>query len=100
MVPDQIVRYFINPRSCDVMVSTVGKICYNYEHGKTANANVYSHEIGLRDSMYVPLVIGGGSGILTPKILEYCKTTDIVPTLVKLLGKEPHSSVKGKSLAE
>jgi hypothetical protein len=50
--------------------------------------------------MYVPLVIGGGHGILTPKTLEYCKTTDIVPTLEKLLGKTPHESVKGKSLLE
>ncbi len=100
MMPDQLVRYFINPRSCDIMVSTVGSICYNYEHGKTANDHVYAHDIGLRESMYVPLVIGGGKDIIQPKILEYCKTTDIVPTLVKLLGKEPHFSVKGTSLVD
>ena len=100
MMPDQLVRYFINPRSCDIMVSTVATVCYNYEHGKTTNDHVYSHDVGLRDSMYVPLVIGGGHGILTPKTLEYCKTTDIVPTLVELLGKKPHESVRGKSLLE
>ncbi|MBN2156633.1 MAG: alkaline phosphatase family protein [Candidatus Lokiarchaeota archaeon] len=98
MIPDQLMRYFINPRSCDIMVSTVGTVCYNYEHGETKNDHVYSHDIGLRESMHVPLVIGGSETLLTPRKLEYCKTTDIVPTLVKLLGKEPHPSVKGKSL--
>jgi hypothetical protein len=82
------------------MVSTVGSVCYNYEHGITANDHLYSHDIGLRDSMYVPLVIGGGTGILKPKTLDYCKTTDIVPTLVTVLGKKPHESVKGKSLVD
>jgi hypothetical protein len=100
MMPDQLVRYFINPRSCDIMVSTVGTICYNYEHGKTANDHVYAHDIGTRNSMYVPLVIGGGNGILTPQVLEYCKTTDIVPTLVSILGKKPHPSVRGRNLLE
>jgi len=100
MMPDQLVRYFINPRSCDIMVSTEGAVCYNYEHGETKNDHLYSHDIGLRDSMYVPLIIGGGVGIITPKKLKYCKTTDIVPTLVKLLGKEPHPSVRGRSLIE
>ena len=100
MMPDQLVRYFVNPRSCDIMVSTVGAICYNYEHGKTANDHVYAHDVGLRDSMYVPLVIGGGKGIITPKVLRYCKTTDIIPTLVSVLGKKPHPSVRGKNLLE
>lgn len=100
MIADQLVRYFINPRSCDIMVSTLATVCYNYEHGETKNDHVYSHDVGLRNCMYVPLVIGGGNDILTPKTLEYCKTTDIVPTLVKLLGKEPHPSVRGKSLLD
>ncbi|MHA1728754.1 MAG: alkaline phosphatase family protein [Promethearchaeota archaeon] len=99
MIVDQIIRYFKNPRSCDILVSTVGKICYNYEHGhgKTIGDGVFSHDVGLKCSMLVPLVIGGSSYIQSKKI-EYCKTTDIVPTLLDSLGITPHNSVVGKSL--
>ena len=58
---------------------------------------VLPHDIASRKSMFVPLIIGGSLEI--PKMeLEVCKTTDIVPTLLDLLGKEPHSSVLGESV--
>jgi arylsulfatase A-like enzyme len=97
MIIDQIPRYFKNPRSCDIVISTVGNYYFNYEHGKTTNSTYYSHDNGLRESMIVPFIIGG-----SPKIpqmeLTYCKTTDMVPTLLNLLGIKPHSSVIGKSV--
>ncbi|MHA2088355.1 MAG: alkaline phosphatase family protein, partial [Promethearchaeota archaeon] len=94
---DQLPRHFKNPRSCDIMVSTLGEYCYNYEHGKTTGTSHYTHDIANRSSMLVPLIIGGSLKI--PKMeLDYCKTTDIVPTLLDLLGEKPHSSVIGRSV--
>jgi len=79
------------------MVSTIGEYNFNYEHGNTLGTSLYTHDIALRSSMIVPFIIGGSQEI--PKLdLEYCKTTDIVPTLLDLLGKNPHSSVIGKSV--
>jgi hypothetical protein len=72
---DQIPRYFKNPRSCDIMIST----------------------IGLKKSMTVPFIIGGSPSIPSTE-LSYCKTTDMVPTLLDLLGEKPHFSVVGKSV--
>ncbi|MFX1431330.1 MAG: alkaline phosphatase family protein [Promethearchaeota archaeon] len=97
MIIDQIPRYFKNPRSCDIIVSTLGDYYFNYEHGKTTGISPYSHDNGLRDSMIVPFIIGGSPEI--PKLdLKYCKTTDMVPTLLTLLGIKPHSSVVGNSV--
>ncbi|MFX1363602.1 MAG: alkaline phosphatase family protein [Promethearchaeota archaeon] len=97
MIIDQIPRYFKNPRSCDIMISTLGEYNFNYEHGKTTGTSLYSHDNGLRESMIVPFIIGGSSNI--PEMeLAYCKTTDIVPTLLDLLGINPHSSVIGRSI--
>jgi hypothetical protein len=94
---DQLPRFFKNPRSCDIMVSTIGEYCFNYEHGNTLGTSLYTHDVALRSSMIVPFIIGGSLEI--PKMeLFYCKTTDIVPTLLDLLGKKPHSSVIGKSV--
>lgn len=97
MVVDQIPRYFKNPRSCDIVVSTLGNPVFNYEHGKTSGISPFSHDIGLRKSMIVPFIIGGSPEI-PPMKLNYCKTTDMVPTLIELLGIRPHSSVVGKSV--
>ncbi len=47
--------------------------------------------------MTVPLIIGGSSEIPLKEI-PCCKTTDIVPTMLKILGKKPHKSVIGTSL--
>lgn len=99
IIIDQIPRYFKNPRSCDIMVSTLGKFCFNYEHGKTKGTSLFSHDIALRESMIVPFIIGGSSEI-PPLGIPYCKTTDMVPTLLDLLGLKPHSSVIGKSILE
>ncbi len=97
MFIDQLPRYFKNPRSCDIMTSTCGEFGFNYEHGKTASSKTYSHDIAIKDSMTVPLIIGGSPEI--PKLkLDYCKTTDAVPTLLDLLGITPHKSVVGRSL--
>ncbi len=96
---DQLPRFFKNPRACDLMVSTIGEYNFNYEHGKTMGNSLYTHDIALKNSMTVPLIIGGAPEI--PKLhLPYCKTTDIVPTLLALLGLTPDSSVVGKSLFE
>jgi len=47
--------------------------------------------------MTVPFIIGGSPNI--PRLeLPYCKTTDMVPTLLNLLGEKPHYSVVGKSV--
>ncbi|MHA1764332.1 MAG: hypothetical protein ACTSYC_11355, partial [Promethearchaeota archaeon] len=97
MIIDQLPRTFKNPRSCDIMISTCGEYCFSYEHGKTMEPHVYSHDIALKQSMTVPLLIGGSPNI--PDLhIKYCKTTDIVPTLLHLLGEKPHQSVVGKSL--
>jgi len=94
---DQLPRYFKNPRSCDIMISTCGEFGFNYEHGKTKDSHPYSHDIAIKKSMTVPLIIGGSPEI--PKLqLDYCKTTDAVPTLLDLLGITPHKSVVGTSL--
>ncbi len=95
--PDLISRHFKNPRSSDIIISTDGSVVYNITHGKKKNNNKYSHDIGLRNSSIVPLIIGGSPEIPQKEIF-YCKSTDIVPTLLKMLGKKPHESVIGKSL--
>ncbi|MFX1418937.1 MAG: alkaline phosphatase family protein [Promethearchaeota archaeon] len=99
MVIDQIPRYFKNPRSCDILLSTLGDYDFNYEHGKTTSSSPYSHDNGLRESMIVPFIIGGSLEI--PSIeLSCCKTTDMVPSLLNLLGLKPDISVIGKSVLD
>ncbi|HEY0089955.1 MAG TPA: alkaline phosphatase family protein [Candidatus Lokiarchaeia archaeon] len=97
--PDLVVRHFKNPRSSDIIISTSGEVVYNYQQGKKEKKNefVYTHDLGLRDSMIVPLIVGGSKEI-PHKEINYCKITDIVPTLLNTLGKKPHKSVIGKSL--
>jgi len=97
MIVDQVPRYFKNPRSCDIIISTLGEYGFGYEHGETKADYPYSHDIGLKKSMTVPFIIGGSPNI--PKLnLSYCKTTDMVPTLLHILGEKPHYSVVGKSV--
>ncbi|MBY9011744.1 MAG: alkaline phosphatase family protein [Candidatus Lokiarchaeota archaeon] len=97
MIVDQVPRYLKNPRSCDIVTSTLGEYGFGYEHGETKASSPYSHDIGLKKSMTVPFIIGGSSNI--PKLdLLYCKTTDMVPTLLNLIGEKPHYSVVGKSV--
>jgi len=97
LYPDLIPRHFKNPRGSDIVISTEGNITYNIKHGKQKNHNLYLHDIGLRKSAVVPLIIGGSKEIPTIKA-PFCKVTDIVPTLLKMIGKKPHISVLGKSL--
>jgi len=97
LFPDLMVRHFKNPRSCDIMISTKGTVMYNIGHGKKKNDNIYAHDIGLRKSAIVPLIISGSPEIPI-KELPYCKTTDIVPSLLECLGRTPHKSVIGKNL--
>jgi len=95
--PDLIPRHFKNPRSSDIITSTCGDVLFNIGHNKKKNENLFSHDIGLRKSVIVPLIIGGSAEI--PKLeITYCATVDIVPTLLKTIGKTPHKSVVGKSL--
>ncbi|MEJ2248337.1 MAG: alkaline phosphatase family protein [Candidatus Lokiarchaeota archaeon] len=96
---DQLARYFKNPRSCDIMISTIGECGFGYEHGKTKSASPYSHDIALSKSMIVPFIIGGSDNIPLMN-LQYCKTVDMVPTLLDLLGDTPDLSVVGKSLTK
>lgn len=97
MFIDLLPRYFKNPRASDIVVSTCGEYGFGYEHGKTVATYPYTHDIALKTSMTVPLIIGGAPEIPCIK-LDYCKTTDIVPTLLDLLGIKPHWSVVGNSL--
>ena len=97
MYPDLIPRHFKNPRSSDIIISTKGKVIFNYQHGKKKTDYMYSHDIGLRKCSIVPLIIGGSQEI-PHKEIPYCKITDIVPTLLKMIGKKPHKSVIGESL--
>jgi len=97
MIVDQIPRYFKNPRSCDIMISTIGEYGIGYEHGKSVVNHLYSHDVGLKKSMTVPFIIGGSLSIPSTE-LSYCKTTDMVPTLLELIGEKPHFSVVGKSV--
>jgi len=95
--PDLLVRHFKNPRSSDIIVSTEGKISYNIRHGRKISNNHYLHDIGLRRCSVVPLIISGSDEIPQREI-ECCKITDIVPTLLDMLGKNPHKSVIGRNL--
>lgn len=97
LYPDLIPRHMKNPRSSDIIISTCGNVMYNINHGKVKNDHLYSHDIGRRKSSIVPLIIAGSPDV--PQIeIPFCKTTDIVPTLIKMLGKKLHPSVDGKSL--
>ncbi len=95
--PDLIPRHFKNPRSADVILSNNESIKFGIHHGKQKSKNLYDHDLGLRKCMAVPLIIGGSLEI-PKKQIKVCKITDIVPTLLKLIGKRPHKSVIGESL--
>ena len=97
LYPDLIPRHFKNPRSADIIVSTCGDVIYNINHGKKKYGTKYTHDIGLRTNSVVPLIIGGSKEIPINEI-NYCKTTDIVPTIVKMLGLNIHESIVGNSL--
>ncbi|UCC20171.1 MAG: alkaline phosphatase family protein [Promethearchaeota archaeon] len=95
--PDLIPRHFKNPRSADIIITNDESIKFGIHHGKQKSKNLYDHDIGFRSCMTVPIIIGGSSEIPQKKV-NVCKITDIVPTLLKLLGKKPHQSVIGECL--
>jgi len=97
MYPDLIPRHFKNPRSSDIIISTSGRVLFNYQHGKKSMQSLYTHDIGLRKCSIVPLIIACSNEIPAIEI-PFCKITDIVPTLLKMLGKKAHRSVIGESL--
>ncbi|MFX0000175.1 MAG: alkaline phosphatase family protein [Candidatus Hodarchaeota archaeon] len=97
MHPDLIPRHFKNPRSADIILSNDETIKFGIHHGKQKSKTLYDHDIGLRKCMTVPLIIGGSLEI-PQKQVKVCKITDIVPTLLSLIGKRPHDSVIGESL--
>ena len=97
MYPDMIPRSFKNPRGFDLILSNDSTVIFNIHHGRQKSKSIYDHDMGLRNCMVVPLIIGGSLEI-PHKHVPYCKITDIVPTLLKLIGKTPHKSVIGKSL--
>jgi hypothetical protein len=97
LYPDLIPRHFKNPRSSDLILSNDGSVVFNLKNGKGANKNINNHDRGIRECMNVPLIIGGSSDI-PPKHVPFCKTTDIVPTLLDMLGKKLHKSVVGQNL--
>jgi arylsulfatase A-like enzyme len=97
LYPDLLVRHFKNPRSADVIISTQGKRVYNITHGKQKEKRNWNHDIGLRESSVVPLIIGGSQDI-PKKEISYSSIVDIVPTLMDFLGKKSHKSVIGSSL--
>ncbi|MHA1232149.1 MAG: alkaline phosphatase family protein [Candidatus Helarchaeota archaeon] len=96
IIVDQITRLFKNKNSCDILCSTIGETIFNYEHGKTQNEHIYGHDICTYQGMTTPLLISGSN--IPNKKLEFSKSSDIVPTIVKLLNGDLASSVIGKSL--
>jgi predicted AlkP superfamily phosphohydrolase/phosphomutase len=95
--PDLIPRHFKNPRSADIILTNDESIKFGIHHGKQKSKNLYDHDIGLRTCMAVPLIIGGSLEI-PHKEIAFCKITDIIPTLLKILGKKPHKSIIGENL--
>ncbi len=96
MIVDQVARLFRNPNFCDIMISTLGEIMFNFEHGFTKNNHIYGHDIGLRSALTLPLIISGPD--IPSKELLYSKSTDIAPTILKLLGEPIPPQMVGKLL--
>lgn len=96
MIVDQVVRLFKNEKSCDILCSTLGDTIFHWEHGRTKKESLYGHDIASYKGMTTPLLISGGN--ISEGKIDYCKSADLVPTIVKLLNGNLASSVVGKSL--
>ncbi|MBD3228907.1 MAG: sulfatase-like hydrolase/transferase [Candidatus Lokiarchaeota archaeon] len=95
--PDQILRNFLNPNSCDLFASSMAEIVYNSVHGTVKkNFHVHAHDVALKCSMQVPLLIYHKD--FKEKNFKYSKTSDIVPTILTLLDKHIPRSLPGKSI--
>ncbi|MBD3214739.1 MAG: hypothetical protein GF311_19160 [Candidatus Lokiarchaeota archaeon] len=97
LYPDLLVRHFKNPRSADIILSTRGEVVYNIVHGKAKKKRLHNHDIGLRESSIIPLIISGSNEIPRRRV-EFCKITDILPTLLYLMGQKVDKSVIGNNL--
>lgn len=95
--PELVSRHFKNPRGGDIIISTKGNVVYRIIHGKPRKISPYGHDLGLRNCSIVPLLIGGAPEI-PHKEVKYCKTIDVVPTLLKTIQVKAHKSVMGQSL--
>ncbi len=95
--PELISRHFKNPRGGDIVISTKGSVVYNIAHGKQEDTSPYVHDLGLRNCSIVPLLIGGAKEIPHEEI-KFCKTVDIVPTLLNMIHIKPHESTMGHSV--
>ncbi|MHA1271043.1 MAG: alkaline phosphatase family protein [Candidatus Helarchaeota archaeon] len=85
MFPDQIYRNFMNPNSCDIFASSQGEIVYNSVHGKVMkNYHVHAHDIALKTSMQVPLMIF--NPMLEQRKIQFSKTADIASTILNMLN--------------
>ena len=96
MIVDQAPRLFRNPNSCDIMISTCGETIFNYEHGKTKHDHIHGHDNAIHSAITVPLLISGAE--IPKKQLHYSKSTDLVPTILKLLGQPIPNILVGNSL--
>lgn len=74
-------------RSADIIAETDVSTIYNH---------LYSHDVCLKSSMTVPLLIAGKD--LEKKEISFAKVADITPTILKLLGEKIDSQMIGKSL--
>jgi len=95
--PELVSRHFKNPRGGDIIISTKGTVVYRLIHGKQGKISPFGHDLGLRNCSIVPLLIGGAPEI-PHKEVKFCKTVDIVPTLLKMIQVKPYKSVMGQSL--
>ncbi|MBD3227837.1 MAG: hypothetical protein GF329_06585 [Candidatus Lokiarchaeota archaeon] len=96
MVADQVVRLFKNENSCDILCSTIEETIFHWEHGKTTKESLYGHDVATHDGVTTPLLISGGN--ISKHTIPYSKSSDLVPTIVKILDGNLASSVVGKSL--
>ena len=97
MVVDQVARIFRNPNFCDIMISSCGDTIFNYEHGVTKKGfHIHGHDIGLRQALAVPLLVA--SSEVPVKKLPHAKSTDIAPTILKLLGESIPPQMVGTPL--
>ena len=74
-------------RSADIIAVTDAKTVYHH---------LYSHDVCLKRSMTVPLLIAGKG--LEKKEIPFAKISDITPTILKLLGEKIDPKIIGKPL--
>ncbi|MHA1299996.1 MAG: alkaline phosphatase family protein [Candidatus Helarchaeota archaeon] len=89
LVVDQIPRLLntAHQRSADIIAETDVSTIYNH---------LYSHDVGLKSAMTVPLLISGRG--LEKKEITFAKVADITPTILKLTGKRIDPKIIGRPL--